>query len=340
VDDKRLIPDLCMPGADALARRIKACLSDHNTKPAGATKWSLSGLTGASAGGAGGGGGVGGGGMGGIHGGVGTSSSSSSSSSSSAYGPRAKPVFTATIQQKLKTRAAHDIMTKHIASVADMAVAHQKELLDRRRAVLELANQMTGAGGSAPRMPGPGVSNQPINWAQHEDDTGDDDEDDGLYPFTNNSSRNFNRQPTSNNGSGSGSSSLATAAAAAAVGSSSASHNNSANSGTQWHRGGSHGDMDVSTSSAGGGGGSGSSSGAGRQPQQRRSLVPQQLKDNVQALTHPGVHNKMLLMSKQPLEGNNTQEFLNRFILTQVCSCPLFVLSCLKEFFVGICFLK
>ena len=74
---------------------------------------------------------------------------------------RPKPVYTASVQQKLKTRAAHDITTKHIRSVAAAAVAHQQKLLDRRKLVVEMANRM-----SQPNSPSANLSGHPMSLSE------------------------------------------------------------------------------------------------------------------------------------------------------------------------------
>jgi hypothetical protein len=102
VEDRANIPHLCMPGAHALSTKIKECLSD---KP----------------------------------GSVVTISSAHNNTSTAAR----KPVYTASLAQRAKTRAAHDAMTKHLANVADMAVAHQEKLLEQRRKIIEMADRMS-----------------------------------------------------------------------------------------------------------------------------------------------------------------------------------------------------
>lgn len=278
IDDKPLVRDLCMPGADTLASRIKECLSDRNT---------------------------------------------SSGVSISSTQVRNKPVYTASVQQKLKTRAAHDIMTKHIRSVAALAVAHHQKLLERRKLVVEMANRMShsvkknnnGFNAQLNRSASFGTADMELSE--------DDDEEDSASQkdrLTNGHARTFSAASVSS-GTGTGTSNgngvlsamssplpvttvttanppTAAASMAAAFGKvlRPSGLDNSSTDRTK-------ADLANVANVA--------NAGANRA---RSILLPA-----VNALSQiPAPSSKLVYMSKQPLEGNNTEEFLNRFIQTQV----------------------
>lgn len=257
VEDKPQLPHLCMPGADILATKIKECLSERNT--------------------------------------TGAVVISSVGHSNSTPRAGAKPVYTASLVQRAKTRAAHDVMSKHISHIADLAMAHQRKVHDRQRLVVELADRMTAQFGSSAMFGKTGGVYGQDSFEEGDDDDLEEGEDDDDLPLSS---------------GGANSSALA----ALGIG------------GVLRPRGATTGsndaellDRNFSSHSAPGGS---SSSSNGMAVQRKMSIkMPQMNVNAIQALGQsqgPQISSKLVCMSKQTLKGHNREDFLDRFIRTQV----------------------
>jgi hypothetical protein len=260
-EDKDQLDHLCMPGADALSTKIKNCLADRTAS--GAVQIST------------------------VHNSTNTA--------------RAKPVYTASLVQRAKTRAAHDVMTKHIASIAAQAVAHHQKLLDRRRLIVEMADKLSPH--RVTRDPALGSV-----WEQGQsfgaDDLEGDESEDEDFPIspsgvnTARTSMNTSTHSTSSNGP-------APSGISAAFGKVLRPRNSN--------------DVDAEAERAGNdrqslGGGAGKKRMSIMQP---ASAAVQKI-NNTLVPVPPAPPNRLLHMSKQSFKGRNKEEFLNRFILTQV----------------------
>lgn len=282
VEDKALIPNLCMPGADKLAARIKECLLEKPT----------------------------------------TSTVILGSSAHSQSSRPAKPVYTASVQQKMKTRAAHDVMTKHIAHVAELAVAHQQKLIERRKLVIEMANRMSSphhAGRPDPSgsLGSLGSLGRSASFGLEDLESSEDELDDvqdaisissgGPTPAGSNKPKAHNSVPAQAPTSTTAATALHDKVKSPAPPASSASSS------------GSSGKTGTSATAA-----SATAGSTAAASNSRRNILPPTMGNMgtmgtaVTALVPPAPPSKVILMSKQPLAGNNSEEFLNRFILTQV----------------------
>lgn len=265
VEDKALIPKLCMPGAEKLAARIKECLLE---KPVGGT------VT------------------------LGTSTQSQANRP-------VKPVYTASVQQKVKTRAAHDVMTKHIAHVAELAVAHQQKLMERRRLVVEMANRMSSphgrhdSNGTASTL---GSLGRSASFGLSDLDDSEDEVDEGLDIRL----------------------SAGSAPASAAVSRVNSKKTDVVSAPVPAPAPPVLPSLEKAKSAP-----PPAASAASNKPaaapvpmaNSRRSILPPAMGNMgtaVTALVPPPPPAKVIMMSKQPLSGNDSEEFLNRFILTQV----------------------
>lgn len=280
-DDRAAIPYLCMPGAHALASKIKECLSDR------------------------------------------TGSVVTISGAAHSTAPR-KPVYTASLAQRAKTRTAHDAMTRHIASIADMAVAHQQKLIERRRKVVELADRMARdpkAAAAATGSPRQRVSS--FGADDHEGSGEDDSGDETVHQFrqltlsgahVNNSSGthalNISNHSTSSTGSRTTTAASTTQSSVAA-----------AFSKVLRPRAPSDQDVDNNSSST-------SADRATTHQQGRKSILGRPA--GLNSLTvPPGAagsgsgagtpsSSRLIAMSKQSFKGYNKEEFLDKFLRTQV----------------------
>jgi hypothetical protein len=293
VEDQAQIPHLCMPGAHTLATKMKECLGGSG----------------------------------------GSGSSGGAQMSLSTNAAARKPVYTSTVAQRQKTRAAHDVMTKHIASIADMAVAHQQKQLAQRRKIQEMADRMT----KDPRAA------MMTNWGMGYSFGGDDGEGDGEG-----SDDSFDEvdDPLSPRAAGAGAAGGSSGHAAMNV----STHSNSSGTTTQSSvaaafgkvlrpRGASEQDdsqgadrpvtsraMSILGRPAAG---TGNNSGTGLNG--FGTLVQGGGVGGVGAAAAAAPPSKLIAMSKQTLKSRNKEEFLNRFLLTQVC------MQCVENMWALVC---
>lgn len=267
--------------------------------------------------------------------------------SSTASAVRPKPLYTASLAQKVKTRAAHDMLTRHIAGIADQAVAHHQKILDRKKAVAETADRLLVLQQQSGCVSASAASKL---FAQNPFEAGDDDEDDeedddsesddstendgnhhqgaGLVPFSTHSNgsgvMNASTHSTSSNGH-SGAAVTTTAVGAAA--SITAAFGKVLRQRSTSDIDAEHHDRAVAERLAG--------TGNPSVPVRKGSInIGNKANNALHALnlgpaastSHAGTDSKLVALSKQSFKGRNKEEFFRKFLRTQV-SAILFNLS-------------